>query len=501
MGKWFFSGLICFFWIGWINAQNIPLHPEAIFPREYSLVSQKGHHTGILPYRSKENDSVYQHHLFHAGGPKYSLSLAPIITGLYQNSKTNSSLHIAGGFHTFGNLTRKLTYEARYSLHYLSLDSTFFSPYLSEGRVVPHYRRYSSNKGNKYFIHDLTFHLNFQPIKYIQLEAGIGKHHIGDGYRSLFLSSNAAPYPYLKTSFQFWRVHYFSMVTSMRDYLVKKGFEGSYKKYVSMHYLSWNITDFLNLNLFEAVIWERADTLSKRSLDIHYLNPVIFYRPLEYNLGSPDNVVMGIGTRINILKNFRVYGQFLLDEFNLKEIKARKQWWANKYAYQLGARLYNPFNLKNLTLQAEYNQARPYTYTHNYQLQNYGNWLQPLAHPLGSNFRELILICRYRTGNWALHARSVNSWQGVGVSGENVGTDIYQSSASRNKDYDNYILQGTKSNFFRQEVKLARTLVPSWNLQAEVTGSYRIYQDISTRNTFFITVGFRTLIFEEDNLL
>ncbi|NJK95174.1 MAG: hypothetical protein HC905_09920 [Bacteroidales bacterium] len=175
----------------------------------------------------------------------------------------------------------------------------------------------------------------------------------------------------------------------------------------------------------------------------------------------------------------------MLDEFNLKYLKTGKNWWGNKYAFQVGCKFYNPFDIKPVILQFEYNQARPYTYSHKFQLQNYGNLLQPLAHPLGSNFREAIAIVRYGYGKWSVHFRSINSFKGINNSpNENVGGDIYQSNSTFVSFYGNYILQGKRTDHFIQELKVSRSLIPSWNLQAEVTGSYRIIKDGTTRNTF-----------------
>lgn len=499
MMKRIFAGTLFTFLIITVYGQTIPVHPEAIFPYERELVFSQGMHTSILPYF--KNDSSFKVKSFFKQNNKSFIAFTPVLTGLYR-SGNNASAHLAAGFRTFGKITNLLSFEARYSLHYFLLDSSYFPGYLKNGSVIPHYWRYNSHNGKNYLLNDLNFSLTLHPLKYIDVEAGIGKHHIGDGYRSLFLSTNAAPYPYLKTSLHFWNISYFSMVTSMNDYLIKKGFDSKYKKYVSLHYLSWNVSRSFNLNLFEAVIWERADTLSKRSLDINYMNPVLFFRPVEYNLGSPDNVVMGAGTRILVAKQLMFYSQFLLDEFNLKYLKTGKKWWGDKYAYQLGLKIFNPFGIKLMTLQLEYNQARPYTYSHNYQLQNYGNWLQPLAHPAGSNFREIVGIIRYGFGDWMVYARSINTFKGIGTKpDENVGGDIYQSNAKRRSDFNNLILQGNKFNIFQQEVKLSRTLVRSWDLQAELTCSYRIMQTPLTRKDFFITFGFRTLIFEENNLL
>jgi hypothetical protein len=483
-----------------LTAQNLPLHPEAIFPEEYKIISNPKVHTSILPYLT-QNDSIFSQRAIHFSRKNATIFFTPVLTGIYKSTSDDAAFHAAFGINSSGNWGKLFTFGARYSLHYLSIDSNFYSGLLPMGKVIPHYARYASKNGNNYLLNDFCFNLTLHPSKYIDVEGGIGKHHIGDGYRSLFLSSNAAPYPYFKTSFHFWNIHYFSMITSMKDFIVSKDFENIYKKYVALHYLSWNVTKSLNFNLFEAVIWERADTLSKRSLDIHYLNPVIFYRPVEYNLGSPDNVIIGLGSRINLLPNIRLYGQFLLDEFYLKEVKAGKKWWGNKYGYQAGVKIYNPFGINPMIIQTEYNQCRPYTYSHSSQLQNYGNWLQPLAHPLGANFREFLFIGRYGYRSWSLHSRSIISWQGMdeNING-NIGSDIYKSNSLRDHDYNNYLLQGKRSDSFMQELKLVRTLVRSWGLQAELTGSYLITKQEMTQYRYFISFGFRTLIFEEDNL-
>jgi len=42
----------------------------------------------------------------------------------------------------------------------------------------------------------------------------------------------------------------------------------------------------------------------------------------------------------------QVYGQLLLDEFVLAQIKKKTGYWANKYAVQLGAKYVDAFNIQ-----------------------------------------------------------------------------------------------------------------------------------------------------------
>ena len=77
----------------------------------------------------------------------------------------------------------------------------------------------------------------------------------------------------------------------------------------------------------------------------------------------------------------------MLDEFTAKEMFANNGYWANKYGIQLGGKYFDAFGVRNLDLQAELNMVRPYTYSHYDSTSNYTHYNQPLAHPLGADFR------------------------------------------------------------------------------------------------------------------
>ena len=91
-----------------------------------------------------------------------------------------------------------------------------------------------------------------------------------------------------------------------------------------------------------------------------------------------------------------MYGQLLLDEFKLSEVRAGDGWWGNKFGFQLGGKYIDAFNIKNLDLQLEHNRVRPFTYSHGDSVANYTHYNMPLAHPLGANFQEVIGIARYQ---------------------------------------------------------------------------------------------------------
>jgi len=64
------------------------------------------------------------------------------------------------------------------------------------------------------------------------------------------------------------------------------------------HYLSWNVSKRFNLGLFESVIWTDSNN---RGFDISYLNPIIFYRAIEFQSGQDaGNVIVGASAKYKI---------------------------------------------------------------------------------------------------------------------------------------------------------------------------------------------------------
>ena len=109
--------------------------------------------------------------------------------------------------------------------------------------------------------------------------------------------------------------------------------------------LSVNVTKWLNVGLFEGVVFGRQD-----HFDFQYLNPIIFYRHIEGTVGSPDNALAGLDFKANVAHRLQFYGQFLLDEFILKEVKNNPTSWVNKFGIQAGVKYIDAFGIKNMDM-------------------------------------------------------------------------------------------------------------------------------------------------------
>ena len=289
------------------------------------------------------------------------------------------------------------------------------------------YKNFKST-GVDYF--DARGSVHFSATKYLDFQFGYDKNFIGNGYRSLFLSDYGNSNLFLKINTRIWKLNYMNLFMELSPRYVRGAGDNLLdKKYTSIHHLSFNAAKWLNIGLFEAVVFGR-----KNRFDFTYLNPVMFLRVAEQQNGSADNAFVGFDFKANIAKRAQVYGQFLLDEFFLKELRAGNGWWANKYGIQLGAKYIDLFNVKNLDVQGEVNIVRPFTYAHTDSVSSYSHFNQPMAHPLGANFFELIGILRYQPHpKWTGSVRLVYWKQGLDSTGANtnVGSSIFKLNGNR----------------------------------------------------------------------
>lgn len=347
-------------------------------------------------------------------------------------------------------------------------------------------------------------YLSFTPAEFINIQFGHGNNFIGDGYRSLLLSDNPSPYPYLKLNTNFWKVKYTNTWMSLRDVRPAVVNSGSFRtKYIANHYLSLNVTKRLNLGFFESVMWENDND---RGFDINYLNPVIFYRAIEFATGADGgNAIIGLTGKYKISNQMYTYGQWLIDEFSSVDVFGGEGSWKNKLGFQLGLKYFNAFKVDNLYLQAEYNQVRPYTYSHNSITLNYGHNNQSMAHLWGANFREFIAIARYKQDRWYGSAKLIFGERGFDFSEfgskSNYGQDIYRTENDRPLETGVEIGQGNTTNSFFTEFEAGYIVNPTTNLKLFTSFIYRDFNpqvDTATNfdnSTTWINFGLRTDIF------
>ncbi|MCX6296951.1 MAG: hypothetical protein NTX97_12995 [Bacteroidetes bacterium] len=337
-------------------------------------------------------------------------------------------------------------------------------------------------------------YISYSPNKIFNFQLGQDKHFWGDGYRSLFLSDVAAPYPYFKITTNVWKLTYVNLYTIMKDATNPSGFKKDWlNKYATFHYLGWNATKRINVGLFESIVWQGSDSTRHRGYDVNYLNPIMFFRPTEYSLGSSDNALVGFSIKIKMFKKQQLYGQLLLDEFSLKEVKAQNGWWGNKQAFQLGLKSFDLFQITRLNFQTEFNYVRPFTYSHGSVQQNYGHMNQPLAHPLGANFIESATFLNYRYKRFFFEAKFTYAVYGGDSAGTDYGKNIFISYSNRASEFGNFTTQGFQTNLITASIRGAYILDSRMNLKIDFGFADRIEQtNYRTKQIPCIFLGVKT---------
>jgi hypothetical protein len=375
-----------------------------------------------------------------------------------------------------------------------------FRQFIDSNGVVPGVGRFKT-QGEKYQYFDFRGSLSTNVTKYIQLQFGYDQQFIGNGYRSLLLSHFSNSQLFFKINTRIWKLNYTNWFMQLRPTPFAETNKRLMKKYTSMHHLGINVTPWLNLGVFEAIVFGREN-----GYDPSYLSPLIFLRAVESNNGSPDNANVGFDFKANVAKKFQFYGQLMLDEFVKNEaIGGSRNWWGNKQAIQLGAKYADVLGVSNLDLQLEMNQVRPFMYQFRDTTGAYTNFLQPLAHPLGGNLREFVAIVRYQPLNRLyLHAR-LNVWkQGMDSAGYNFGAnpnDLYNSvfSGGDRLRSDNYpLFAGTPVNGLNTAFTASYELKE--NLFAELQALHRRFQvpDRSNETTTSIQFIIRWNMFRRE---
>jgi len=477
-----------------------------------SKVDEYNYHTAMLSnlewatgnrtdYLSKKpwGKSFYQTpaNLFEVNKEDFSLIINPVVQFVVSKEHNNDQTLFLNsrGLTVRGRIANKIGFAA-YVTDNQERDPLYVQQFVNERKAMPGAGYYKEFKTTGYDYFDARGYFTFNATKYIDISFGYDKNFIGNGHRSLFLSDFSNNTLFLKLNTRIWKFNYQNLFMELHSTEPRAGDRLLAKKYAVMHHLDASITKWLNIGLFEGVIFGRKD-----HFEFGYLNPVIFYRSIEQQNGSFDNSVVGLDVKANVAHKFQFYGQLLFDEFLLSELKKNRGWWANKWSVQAGAKYIDAFNIKNLDLQVETNRVRPFTYSHDDSVANYTHYNQPLAHPLGANFQEWIGIARYQpTPKLLLQAKAIYYLQGrdtttAGV-GASFGSNIFLPNTPpyRTKDFGYSIGSGQ-----RTKVGLASFLVSyEWKLNLFFEGNAVVRRQTDNNNnsspggdTFIISAGIR----------
>jgi hypothetical protein len=451
---------------------------------------------------------LFDEHFFSILGDDYSITIDPVVDlrlgkdnlttdkTIYQNTR---ALRVSG------SIGKQFSFSATIAEN-MARFPLFLDRYAWANRpaIIPGHGLNKSE--NKAFV-DYPYadgYFAYKPGKYFMFEVGHGKHFIGEGYRSLFLSDNASVYPYFKVDATFWHVKYTTMWTAYQDMRPEVTVDGVFKKkFSAIHYIDWNATPKLNIGFFESVVWYNTN---RRGFDVNFLNPLIFFKTAEYEAGSNgSNTVVGLSAHYKTPYHFKIYGQFLLDEMQVNNFFKKPDHWANKFGYQIGVKYPDAFKVPNLFLRLEYNSVRPFTYGHNTQIANYGHNYQSLAHPWGANFKETVFEVQYRKNRIYVHNTLSVGQKGFDFPNDTIayGGDIYHYHERTDGVTEYKILNGNLGKILINQFEAGYIVNPATNLKLFGGMIYRdtkIDQEIKTvknETSKYIYFGIKTHLWND----
>ena len=457
--------------------------------------------TGTFYYYSKENSEseeiirqekkgvfgmLYNNraNFYEVNTDNFTLRANPVLNIQYGKDGDQTIIRNTRGAELRGTIDDKIYYYTRIIDNQRNF-AGYIESTINKYKAVPGHGTYKDFQstvlddfsGYDYF--DAEGYVGLDVSKHVALELGHGKHMIGNGMRSLLLSDTGDNYFYVKLNTRIWKLQYQNIWAELNSLSFRSlpGDRLLTKKYMATHYLSYKPSNKFEIGLFETVVFDRQN-----QFELQYLNPIILYRVIESGLGSPDNVLLGMNANYTFGGHFQAYGQLVLDELKLDELKAGTGWWANKFGYQLGLKYYNALDVDHLDLQLEYNTVRPYTYSHGRELAvlpeysnaSYSHHSQPLAHPLGANFREVLASAKYQwSDKLYFQGRAMVSKYGEDGDGDNLGNNILLINDSRNMDLGNETTQGLQTDI----------MMLSFNASYQMMYNYYIDLDVLYRKS------------------
>lgn len=324
-------------------------------------------------------------------------------TAQFQRVSTNTR-----GFIASGTIGKDFYFETMFAEN-----QSFFPYYIKKSNnatgVVAGQGRYKVFKTTGYDYAFSSGFISYQPNKKLNIQLGHGKQKVGNGYRSLLLSDNAFNYPYIRITSQWFKGKL--QYTNLYSVLMNLNTGGAktpafteplfQKKAYSMQQLSLNIGKRFNIGLFQGMIWQAADSMNRQHIGWQYVNPIIFTNLVMYGLNNKNNIVIGADVNYKITNSLSAYGQFMADDLSNKTAHSPS------YGYQLGAKYFDAFSVKDLLLQVEYNEVKEGAYQTPSGVSNsqaYAHYNQPLAYTLGYG-KEIVVLGNYKRNRFFVNAK------------------------------------------------------------------------------------------------
>tara|TARA_R110002050_G_scaffold87066_3_gene184623 strand:+ start:14587 stop:16086 length:1500 start_codon:yes stop_codon:yes gene_type:complete len=318
-----------------------------------------------------------------------------------------------------GNITDKIYFRTDF-YETQSYFPTYMDSMIASSGVVPGQGKAKSFKTGGYDYPMVTGIVNFQATKNVNVQFGQDKMFIGNGYRSLLLSDNAAPFLFLQAGVNLFenKLNYHTNWASLQTLNKVHGPSGGddlfAKKQANFNYLSFKPNAKFEVGLFEGVMWERWNEYTgSQNFDPVFLNPVPFLTTAIKSNDTLVNSLIGFNLFYKPLIHTAFYGQFTHGV------------QGGGSGFQMGTKLFDVLGVEGLNFQLEYNHVGEGVYGTKNNYTDYFQFNQPLAVQQMENFSEVIFIGNYRFKRVLVHFKAALA---------NVNNDAIGTASINNYD-------------------------------------------------------------------
>jgi len=500
---------------GFISTKVLAQHANLPLNRQFMIQSDvlAGHldtaiHTSVKPYMrsavyfplntSKDTSAggfkrkLALEHFLRLDEQDFKLAIDPVFNwefGIDRSDDSPSQLWVnTRGARVEGVIANKVSFASSIYENQAFLPD-YLSDYTNAYDNVPGQGRVKPFKTDGFDYAMASGYISVMLHEKINLQLGNDRFFIGDGYRSMLLSDNGFNYPFVKFNSLLFggKLQLTQIYTSLQSLnrlpyntTPEALFE---RKAGTFHYINYIVSRRIHLGLFEGTIWQRMND-GRASIPFNYgfLNPIPGLNSTVLGMNDRHNTVLGFNSKIKLSNKLHIYGQVAMDDP------------ANsKTGLQIGARAMN-FLVDNLHLRLEYNQAPAYMYGHTLSLQNYAHFNQPLTHPLGADFTEVIGVLNYNYKKVFTEIKINFSKFHSDTGNLHLGHNIFISEdLATTQDLSQF-----QTRMLIVNLKLGYLVNPATNMQVLIGLSMRQLDHLSDlnpdHNTTYFYIGFRTAL-------
>ncbi len=193
----------------------------------------------------------------------------------------------------------------------------------------------------------------------------------GPSQKSLILSETARPMDGIQLRSEWGKFRFTYQFAKLSR-------NGDENRYFAGHRIAFKPNKNLHFSLFETIIYGGPG----RSIEIAYLNPLMFFHAFQLNENYDDNTFLGFDFTWFPNYQHKLYGQILIDDYQVdSEVRGDNE--PNEIGIQLGIHSIDIFDL--FDLKAEYLKITNRTYNQIFSRNRYENRGELIGHPFGSD--------------------------------------------------------------------------------------------------------------------